>query len=160
MSFSEKQVAKIKHYRDICDKELSHYPIFVRLEALTGINKVYLVGSAIGVFTLMVIINCAGGLLSSLLGWIYPAYASFKALETANKDDDTQWLTYWCVYGFLHILEHFSDYLLHWIPFYYLAKSIFLVWLFHNYFRCLCNLLAKAAPIIDSYIGRAKMLLP
>ena len=39
-----------------------------------------------------------------------------------EKDDDTQWLTYWVVYAAFGILEYFTDLLLSWIPFYFLAK--------------------------------------
>ncbi len=73
-----------------------------------------------------------GGYVSNLLctvvGSAYPAYASFKALETPDPGDDTQWLvvvhmtlyliyihltfvgrlTYWVVYAFFTFLENFA----------------------------------------------------
>ncbi len=39
-----------------------------------------------------------------------------------EKDDDTQWLTYWVVYAAFGIIEYFTDLLLSWIPFYFLLK--------------------------------------
>jgi receptor expression-enhancing protein 5/6 len=32
-----------------------------------------------------------GNLLTNILGFVYPAYASFKAIETKETDDDTLW---------------------------------------------------------------------
>ncbi|XP_009976250.1 PREDICTED: receptor expression-enhancing protein 5 [Tauraco erythrolophus] len=51
-----------------------------------------------------------------------------KAIESPNKDDDTQWLTYWVVYGVFSIAEFFSDIFLSWFPFYYMLKCGFLLW--------------------------------
>ncbi|NXU88417.1 REEP5 protein, partial [Xiphorhynchus elegans] len=51
-----------------------------------------------------------------------------KAIESPNKDDDTQWLTYWVVYGVFSIAEFFSDIFLSWFPFYYMMKCGFLLW--------------------------------
>ncbi|XP_009997104.1 PREDICTED: receptor expression-enhancing protein 5 [Chaetura pelagica] len=51
-----------------------------------------------------------------------------KAIESPNKDDDTQWLTYWVVYGVFSIVEFFSDIFLSWFPFYYMIKCGFLLW--------------------------------
>lgn len=45
-----------------------------------------------------------------------------KAIESPNKEDDTQWLTYWVVYGVFSIAEFFSDLFLSWFPFYYMLK--------------------------------------
>ncbi|WP_411025024.1 HVA22/TB2/DP1 family protein, partial [Salmonella sp. s54836] len=67
-------------------------------------------------------------MLATLIGFVYPAYKSVFAIESEGKDDDTQWLTYWVVYGFFSIVEFFTDTLLSWFPFYYLIKCGFLVW--------------------------------
>lgn len=45
-----------------------------------------------------------------------------KAIESKVKDDDTQWLTYWVVYGLFSVLEAFSDIFLSWFPLYYVSK--------------------------------------
>ena len=52
-------------------------------------------------------------------------YASYKAIESEAKNDDTQWLTYWVVYSVLMIAESFADYSVFWIPGYRFAKCIF-----------------------------------
>ncbi|XP_005754013.1 receptor expression-enhancing protein 5-like [Pundamilia nyererei] len=51
-----------------------------------------------------------------------------KAIESATKDDDTKWLTYWVVYGVFSVAEFFADIFLSWFPFYYIGKCAFLVW--------------------------------
>uniref|UniRef100_A0ACB8EQI2 Receptor expression-enhancing protein 5 n=1 Tax=Sphaerodactylus townsendi TaxID=933632 RepID=A0ACB8EQI2_9SAUR len=53
---------------------------------------------------------------------------SIKAIESPNKEDDTQWLTYWVVYGIFSIGEFFADIFLSWFPFYYMMKCGFLIW--------------------------------
>ncbi len=50
-------------------------------------------------------------------------------MESPSGRDDTQWLTYWTVFGFLNLLEFFSDFLLYWIPFYYLFKAGLILYL-------------------------------
>jgi receptor expression-enhancing protein 5/6 len=61
-------------------------------------------------------------LLCNAIGFVYPAYASVKAIESHKKEDDTKWLTYWVVFAYLSTIEFFSDILLSWFPFYWLAK--------------------------------------
>jgi len=68
--------------------------------------------------------------LCSLIGFVYPAYKSFEAIETKVKGDDTQWLVYWVIFSFFSIIEVFADFLLYWIPFYYAFKLAFLLWAF------------------------------
>jgi receptor expression-enhancing protein 5/6 len=68
------------------------------------------------------------GSLCSIVGFLYPAYKSFEAIESKNRGDDTQWLIYWVVYAFFSIMEVFIDFLVYWIPFYYAFKLAFLLW--------------------------------
>ena len=60
---------------------------------------------------------------------MYPAYASLNAVATSQKDDDTQWLTYWVVFAFFTVLEYFTGLVVSWIPGYYILKFFFLLWL-------------------------------
>lgn len=66
--------------------------------------------------------------LTNLVGFVYPAFKSFQAIETATKGDDTQWLVYWVIFALFSIIEVCVDILLYWIPFYYSAKLAFLLW--------------------------------
>jgi len=54
-------------------------------------------------------------------------YASYKAIESEDKSDDTQWLMYWVCFAAFSLLETFSDYIIFWIPFYWFLKLAFLV---------------------------------
>ena len=69
--------------------------------------------------------------LSDLAAYIYPVYASIKAIETTGKDDDTLWLTYWIVFSFFKIVESSADYIISAIPFYFIGKVAFLIWAYH-----------------------------
>jgi len=98
------------------------------LESKSGVNRLYLFGGCIAVLSLYLVVGYASGFIVALLGFLYPAYASVKAIESDNKDDDTQWLTYWVVYSGFSITEFFSDIFLSWFPLYFLFKCMFLCW--------------------------------
>ncbi len=59
-----------------------------------------------------------------LVGFVYPAYASWKALESrpreasAGEGASTQgrdaWLTYWVAFSFFNVVEHVLDWLVYW----------------------------------------------
>jgi len=112
------------------DRDLGEIAWLRDLEERTMIPKmlIALVGAIVSFVTLYVTIGPA--LLCNLVGFVYPAYASFKAIETEEKEDDTQWLTYWVVYAVFNLLESFVDIVLFWFPFYFSFKLGFLVWLF------------------------------
>ena len=37
-----------------------------------------------------------------LLGQLYPAYKSFKALHTKSSEDIKKWVTYWVIFSLWH----------------------------------------------------------
>jgi receptor expression-enhancing protein 5/6 len=80
------------------------------------------------VFVVLVFLGIGAGSLCNIVGFLYPAFKSFEAIETKQKGDDTQWLIYWVVYAFFSIIEVFADFLIYWIPFYYAFKLAFLLW--------------------------------
>jgi len=97
-------------------------------EQKTGVDRKYLFGGCVAVLSLYLVVGYASGFIVALLGFLYPAYASVKAIESSDKDDDTQWLTYWVVYSSFSIGEFFSDIFLSWFPLYFLFKCMFLCW--------------------------------
>jgi len=62
------------------------------------------------------------GPLGVIATWPWAAYKSLKAIESEEKDDDTQWLIYWVIIGFLTIFETIFFFIIPLIPLYYELK--------------------------------------
>ena len=105
--------------------------ILAQVEGVTGLGKgqIFKYGLVGGV--LLVLLGIGNVFITTLLGLAYPAFMSFVALETEQKEDDKQWLTYWVCYGVFSLIDQFAGIILQFIPFYYFLKLAFLVWLFH-----------------------------
>lgn len=68
-------------------------------------------------------------MLSNIAGFVIPGYYSLVALKTVTTTDDTQLLTYWVVFAFINVIEFWSKTILYWVPFYFLLKTVFLIYL-------------------------------
>jgi len=103
--------------------------IFTTIETKTQVKREAVAGGSLALLALYLIFGAAAELICNIIGFVYPAYCSIKAIETTRKSDDTQWLTYWVVYAVLSILElPFESLILHYFPIYWLAKTAFLMW--------------------------------
>lgn len=60
---------------------------------------------------------------------LFPIFASYKALQTADPAQLTPWLMYWVVYACFMLVESWTDWLLVWIPFYYYFRLFGLLYL-------------------------------
>ena len=120
------QIDKILHHKSV-------NPTLTRLEELIKVPRKYTALVLLSMLSVGIFIGCLNQIIV-IIGFIYPAYKSIKAIESASPEDDRRWLVYWVVYSTLIILEYFSDLLLFWFPMYYAIKSILLVWIMHpNY---------------------------
>mmetsp|Transcript_3916 Transcript_3916/g.5400 ORF Transcript_3916/g.5400 Transcript_3916/m.5400 type:complete len:170 (+) Transcript_3916:72-581(+) len=87
----------------------------------------YVIGLG-GVIVLCLFTGFLADLISNLIGFVYPVYATIRALESKSTDDDKDWLIYWVVFSAFFVAENFVEVVLYWIPFFYPLKVTFLLW--------------------------------
>jgi len=68
-------------------------------------------------------------LLSSLFTFLFPVFASYKALKTSDPTLLTPWLMYWVVLACCLLIESWTDWILVWVPFYAWMRAGFLLYL-------------------------------
>lgn len=68
--------------------------------------------------------------ISIVLGTLYPAYFSYKAVRARNVKEYVKWMIYWIVFALFSSMETFTDFFFSsWFPFYYEIKIVVLIWL-------------------------------
>ena len=93
----------------------------------TGIDGIYLI-IFLSICVLLVYLGIFGALITSLVGTLYPGFSTIKAIQkNKNKKD---WLTYWVIFGSFLIFDMFSNIIVKFIPFYFVLKILFLIWMF------------------------------
>ncbi|CEP02259.1 Receptor expression-enhancing protein [Plasmodiophora brassicae] len=112
------------------DARLGKVDLLTKIEKQTKIKPLHLVGGAAVLAFLFLLFGIGSSAVCNLAGFVYPLYASFTALKSPQKDDDTFWLTYWVVFSFFGVVESFMDLTIGWLPFYHLFKVAILVWSF------------------------------
>lgn len=98
------------------------------IEDKTGIKGIYVITLLI-TSIILVYLNIFDKLITNLVGTVYPAFWTMKSIELKN-DDDKMWLTYWVVFSSFTLVDMFSSMIVKFIPFYFVLKIIFLIWLF------------------------------
>ncbi|TQN69964.1 Receptor expression-enhancing protein 2 [Colletotrichum shisoi] len=68
-------------------------------------------------------------LLSSIASFLFPLFASYKALKTSDPAQLTPWLMYWVVLACALLVESWTEWILVWIPFYAYIRLLFLLYL-------------------------------
>merc|ERR1719488_371815 len=101
-----------------------------QLEDKTQVKKLYIAAALAVVTVVFILFGFGAGLLCNFVGFVYPAFASFKALDSKNEGEERNWLIYWVVYSCFCLVEGFLEYVLFWVPFYYPIKLAFLCFLF------------------------------
>jgi len=123
-----------------------------QIENKTGVDRFFIVASIALLFSLYLIFGHFAELVCNFIGFLYPAYISIKAIESASKADDTQWLTYWVVFGLFSIIEFNEDEIVGYFPVYWLFKCAFLLYLYLPMTMGAQKLYAKAIrPAFNKY---------
>lgn len=68
-------------------------------------------------------------LIVTSLGTLYPIYLSYKAIKANDLQSLEVLLMYWIVMGSVTALENTFGWLINWLPFYYEAKTVLMLWL-------------------------------
>ena len=97
---------------------------------------------------------------------LFEFFERVLAVESTITHDDTEWLIYWIVYSSFGFAEYIGYTFFHSLPFYWLCKSLFLIWLmipgekggshilYHRFIR---SFVLKHQPVIDKHIQDGKI---
>lgn len=112
---------------------MTQYEKFKELEDKTGYSKVYFFLGAVSTAGLFIYMTGGMKLVSDLVGFLYPAYMSFKALEGGKTidGDATQWMMYWIIFCFMSLLESTFPFLTRIVGFFYFTKIGIIIYLYH-----------------------------
>merc|ERR1719388_269705 len=130
----EEEVSDLRVMWKMFDKKAKRFLPAREVADFLGVEPAQVALAGIVFLLSFLLFGIGGNLITQLVGFVYPAYESFKALEPDNEKRENPrmmrtWLTYWIVYSLFSVFEVFVDYILYWVPLYYLLKLVFLVWL-------------------------------
>jgi len=119
----------VNHYVDKLSEHFDEIPKVKLLSERAGCKTGHIALAAIGLTFLFVLLNIGPVFFTNLLGIVYPGYMSFKAVESHDRKDDKQWLTYWVVFGAFTTVDTITESVLFWLPFYQPTKLLVLLFL-------------------------------
>jgi len=95
------------------------------------VKMVYIAFASVAFCTLILLLTSGVRALGNVVAWLYPVWASLKALGSEDKDDDTFWLAYWIFYSSIQLVESITDVFLFWIPMYEWIKIALYIYMWH-----------------------------
>ena len=115
---------------DWLNEEVEDIPLLTKIQKLTGIPAIFQAGFLLFYLIYMAFTGQLANEIALLVGTLYPALKSIRALQTdTDIEDDKTWLTYWMCYGAFTVADMHIGWILQIIPFYYMMKLLLLVWL-------------------------------
>jgi len=113
---------------------LANYPAIDgpvgQLSEKVGVEKPFVALGIVLIPFLLLLFFGSGDFAVDMIGFLYPVYASIKAIESNEKSDDNLWLTYWLIFALFKFFESIADVFISSIPYYFVTKVGFLVWCF------------------------------
>ena len=133
------------------------------IQEKTGIKGTFVIWGLI-LAVIFVYFNIFDSIITNLVGTVYPAFWTIKSLEQNLIEEQKKWLTYWVVFGSFIIVDMGSPVIVKFIPFYFVLKILFLMWLFMPgsngctivYYLVVKKIFGYYEDKIDSYVVGAK----
>ena len=97
------------------------------LSEKTGLPSAVFVFGPLAIMLLAIFFGIGASLFTKVIGVVYPIFRSIQAIDSPDKNDDIQWLTYWSVYALTLIVDDIFPFLSTVVPFYYFFKVCFLI---------------------------------
>lgn len=152
----------VSHVFDNIDEHMKNYPFINETMRKFGLKPSYVIVPFFLFLFISLVFGWGAALICNVVGFAYPAYKSFKAVESQSTDETKLWLTYWVVFSLFFFLEYLIDIILFWLPFYYLIKLFFLLYLYMPQVRgaesvynfIIRPILLKHEKAIDDYVNK------
>mmetsp|Transcript_72941 Transcript_72941/g.84624 ORF Transcript_72941/g.84624 Transcript_72941/m.84624 type:complete len:181 (+) Transcript_72941:25-567(+) len=160
----EKSSNPIEKLVDSISEDLSGCRPLVEFSKKIGVKPGMVVLVSGGILALFTLLGLCSDLIVLFIGFLYPAYCSFKALETDAQKDDKQWLMYWVVFVCLSVADDLFGVFMTIIPMYHFTKLILYVWLFYPkskgaltlYYKLFRPVLQRVVPMIEAQVEDLK----
>lgn len=88
-------------------------------------------------FLLLLVWGKTAMVISNVIGFVFPAYMTIALMMSSRKPEShaksvamaiNKWLAYWPAFAAILIVEQHFGFILRFVPFYLLFKTLFLVW--------------------------------
>ncbi len=119
---------KLQEKLDSWNKNLTKIGLIKDLSKKTNIPPVAFIAAPVLLMVIAIAFDICASLCTCVIGVAYPTVQSIIALESNEKGDDRQWLTYWSIYGILAALDQIT-FITSMIPYYFFIKVCIIIWL-------------------------------